>query len=76
MTAATPGFRLRFLGFYGPQKQPSSVTFGPGLNVIYGAGDGFDQVRRNNAPRAYLVFRPDIDPMDVDARRQGDAPGR
>ena len=39
MTAATPGFRLRFLGFYGPQKQPSSVTFGPGLNVIYGASN-------------------------------------
>ncbi|MCO1371141.1 AAA family ATPase [Burkholderia multivorans] len=39
MTAETPGFRLRFLGFFGPQKQPSTVTFGPGLNVIYGASN-------------------------------------
>lgn len=39
MTAATPGFRLRFLAFFGPQKQSSSVTFGPGLNVIYGASN-------------------------------------
>lgn len=39
MTADTPGFRLRFLGFFGPQKQPSTVTFGPGLNVIYGASN-------------------------------------
>ncbi|CAJ6804534.1 ATPase involved in DNA repair [Burkholderia pseudomallei] len=39
MTAATPGFRLRFLGFFGPQKQPASVTFGAGLNVIYGASN-------------------------------------
>jgi septal ring factor EnvC (AmiA/AmiB activator) len=39
MTAATPGFRLRFLGFFGPQKSPATVTFGPGLNVIYGASN-------------------------------------
>lgn len=39
MTAKTPGLRLRFLGFFGPQKQPSSVTFGSGLNVIYGASN-------------------------------------
>ncbi|MCZ2153497.1 MAG: hypothetical protein LC114_06290 [Bryobacterales bacterium] len=30
MTAATPGIRLRFLGFFGPQKPPATVTFGPG----------------------------------------------
>ena len=39
MTAVTPGFRLRFLGFFGPQKPPATVTFGPGLNVIYGASN-------------------------------------
>jgi predicted nucleic acid-binding Zn-ribbon protein len=39
MTAETPGLRLRFLGFFGPQKQSSTVTFGPGLNVIYGASN-------------------------------------
>lgn len=39
MTAATPGIRLRFLGFFGPQKPPATVTFGPGLNVIYGASN-------------------------------------
>lgn len=39
MTAATPGIRLRFLGFFGPQKQPATVTFGPGLNVLYGASN-------------------------------------
>jgi len=39
MTIETPGFRLRFLGFFGPQKQPSTVTFGSGLNVIYGASN-------------------------------------
>lgn len=36
-TATPPGFRLRFLGFFGPQKEPAIVTFGPGLNVLYGA---------------------------------------
>lgn len=39
MTATTPGFRLRFLGFFGPQKPPATVTFGPGLNVLYGASN-------------------------------------
>ncbi|CAI1252587.1 DNA repair protein RecN [Serratia ficaria] len=39
MTAVTPGFRLRFLGFFGPQKPPATVTFGAGLNVIYGASN-------------------------------------
>ncbi|HVY08348.1 MAG TPA: AAA family ATPase [Burkholderiales bacterium] len=39
MTAATPGFRLRFLGFFGPQKPPATVTFGSGLNVLYGASN-------------------------------------
>lgn len=39
MTALTPGFRLRSLGFFGPQKSPATVTFGPGLNVIYGSSN-------------------------------------
>ncbi|MEH6541943.1 AAA family ATPase [Halopseudomonas sp.] len=39
MTEATLGFRLSFLGFYGPQKLPATVPFGPGLNVIYGASN-------------------------------------
>lgn len=39
MTTTTPGFRLRFLGFFGPQKEAATVTFGPGLNVIYGASN-------------------------------------
>lgn len=39
MTAIPPGFRLRFLGFFGPQKSPATVTFGAGLNVIYGASN-------------------------------------
>ncbi|HCK5591101.1 AAA family ATPase [Pseudomonas mosselii] len=39
MTAVTPGFRLRFLGFFGPQKPPATVTFDAGLNVIYGASN-------------------------------------
>ncbi len=39
MTAQAPGFRLRFLGFFGPQKSPATVTFGPGLNVLYGASN-------------------------------------
>jgi len=33
------GFRLRHLVFVGPGKQPASVTFGPGLNVVYGASE-------------------------------------
>lgn len=39
MTTVTPGLRLRFLGFFGPQKPPATVTFGTGLNVIYGASN-------------------------------------
>lgn len=39
MTAPAPGFCLRFLGFFGPQKSPATVTFGPGLNVLYGASN-------------------------------------
>jgi hypothetical protein len=47
MTAATPlGFRLRFLGFFGPQKQSATVAFGPGLNVLYGA---------SNAGKSFIV---------------------
>ena len=38
-TATPPGFRLRFLGFFGPQKPPATVAFGPGLNVLYGASN-------------------------------------
>jgi len=39
MTATAPGFRLRFLGFFGPQKPPATVKFGAGLNVVYGSSD-------------------------------------
>ena len=39
MTASTPGFHLRSLGFFGPQKPPAAVTFGTGLNVIFGASN-------------------------------------
>ncbi|TSD56401.1 AAA family ATPase [Variovorax sp. KBS0712] len=39
MTATPPGLRLRFLGFFGPQKPPATVPFGPGLNVVYGASN-------------------------------------
>lgn len=39
MMAAAPGFRLRFLSFFGPQKPPAAITFGPGLNVLYGASN-------------------------------------
>lgn len=47
MTIVTPpGFRLRFLSFFGPQKQPATVTFGPGLNVLYGA---------SNAGKSFIV---------------------
>ncbi|WP_140323958.1 AAA family ATPase, partial [Vibrio parahaemolyticus] len=27
---------LRFLAFTGPKKETASVSFGPGLNIIYG----------------------------------------
>ncbi|GIK88058.1 MAG: hypothetical protein BroJett026_35390 [Betaproteobacteria bacterium] len=37
--AAAPGFRLRFLGFFGPQKPSATVKFAAGLNVIYGSSD-------------------------------------
>lgn len=39
MTAVAPGFRLRLLGFFGPQRQPATITFGPGLNLLYGASN-------------------------------------
>lgn len=45
-TATPPGFHLRFLGFFGPQKQPATVSFGPGLNVLYGA---------SNAGKSFIV---------------------
>lgn len=46
MTTVTPGFRLRFLGFFGPQKPPATLTFGPALNVLYGA---------SNAGKSFIV---------------------
>jgi len=39
MTATTSGFRLRSLAFFGPNKPAARVTFGPGLNVLYGASN-------------------------------------
>ncbi|WP_334109251.1 hypothetical protein [Methylobacillus sp.] len=39
MANPSKGFQLRFLGYFGPQKEPATVTFGPGLNVLYGASD-------------------------------------
>lgn len=39
MTTTATGFRLRFLSYFGPQKEPATVEFGPGLNVLYGASD-------------------------------------
>lgn len=33
------GIRLRRLSFHGPTKPPAFLTFGPGLNVLYGASD-------------------------------------
>lgn len=35
----TPGLRLRHLSFHGPDRVPASVSFGPGLNVVYGASE-------------------------------------
>jgi hypothetical protein len=35
----TSGFNLRHLIFLGPEREPASVHFGPGMNVIYGASD-------------------------------------
>ncbi|HUW38202.1 MAG TPA: hypothetical protein VMV91_12820 [Rhodocyclaceae bacterium] len=46
MTQATHGFRLCFLGFFGPQKPPATVIFGPGLNILYGA---------SNAGKSFIV---------------------
>jgi hypothetical protein len=34
-----PGLRLRHLSFHGLNRLPASVSFGPGLNVIYGASE-------------------------------------
>jgi hypothetical protein len=34
-----PGLRIRYLGFYGPNRSPAALEFGPGLNVIYGASE-------------------------------------
>ncbi|MFN7835270.1 MAG: hypothetical protein ACK5NY_05695 [Burkholderiaceae bacterium] len=45
-TSTLPGFRLRFLGFFGPQKPSATVTFGPGLNVLFGA---------SNAGKSFIV---------------------
>lgn len=39
MTATASGFRLRFLGLFGPHKVPATLTFDSGLNVLYGASD-------------------------------------
>ena len=46
MTAVPPGVRLRSLGFFGPQKPRAVVTFGPGMNVVYGA---------SNAGKSFIV---------------------
>lgn len=39
MTPPITGLRLRFLSYFGPHKEPATVKFGPGLNVLYGASD-------------------------------------
>lgn len=39
MSTRKSGFYLRVLGYFGPQKPPSWVTFGLGLNVLYGASN-------------------------------------
>lgn len=36
---STPGLRLRHLVFLGDKKKPAAVSFGAGLNVIYGASE-------------------------------------
>jgi len=33
------GFCLRHLAFLGPEREPATVAFGPGLNIVYGASD-------------------------------------
>jgi hypothetical protein len=35
----TTGLRLRHIAFHGPDRPPASLSFGPGLNVIYGASE-------------------------------------
>ena len=35
----TLGLRLRHLTFFGPNREPASIAFEPGLNVIYGASN-------------------------------------
>jgi hypothetical protein len=35
----TPGLRIRHLAFHGPNREPASIEFGAGLNLIYGASD-------------------------------------
>ncbi|WP_426944572.1 AAA family ATPase [Pseudomonas oryzihabitans] len=39
MTPGLSGFHLCFLGFFGPNREPTCVSFGAGLNVIYGASN-------------------------------------
>lgn len=39
MAKPASGLRLRRLAFFGPSKPSAFVTFGPGLNVLYGASD-------------------------------------
>lgn len=36
---SVPGFCLSHLVFLGPQRDAVEVTFGPGLNIVYGASD-------------------------------------
>jgi hypothetical protein len=38
-SVTTSGFFLRHLVFLGPLREAAAVTFGPGLNVVYGASD-------------------------------------
>ena len=33
------GLSLRHLSFLGPNRNPATIAFGPGLNVVYGASD-------------------------------------
>ncbi|HBP5533292.1 chromosome segregation protein [Ectopseudomonas mendocina] len=39
MTPELSGFHLCFLGFFGPYRESACVSFGAGLNVIYGASN-------------------------------------
>jgi len=36
---STSGLRLRHIAFHGPERPVASLSFGPGLNVIYGASE-------------------------------------